>query len=165
MTRNGRGGDGMACRHASCEPVDLSRVTRGRGSSSGGPSDISGSEFACVLNGARTLTTGLTPQTLSAVQADCAGEARVGEPPLTLRPTQVGWLDRPMGAGGTQRDPATGDRVLTVANDGPEPMRLLLYAGERQGVPLVSYGPLIGDTRDDIVRSFERYKTGTFQRY
>jgi redox-sensitive bicupin YhaK (pirin superfamily) len=95
-----------------------------------------------------------------------SGEARVGEPPATLRPTQVGWLDRPMGAGETERgDPATGDSVLTIANDGPEPMRLLLYAGERQGVPLVSYGPFIGDTRDDIVRSFERYKTGTFQRY
>jgi quercetin 2,3-dioxygenase len=95
-----------------------------------------------------------------------SGEARVGEPPVTLRPTQVGWLDRPMGAGEAERrDPATGDSVLTIANDGPAPMRLLLYAGERQGVPLVSYGPFIGDTRDDIVRSFERYKTGTFQRY
>src|ERR1700722_192130 len=72
----------------------------------------------------------------------------------------------PMGAGETERgDPATGDSVLTLANDGPGPMRLLLYAGERQGVPLVSYGPFIRDTRDDIVRCFERYKTGTFQRY
>ena len=44
-----------------------------------------------------------------------SGEARVGEPPVTLRPTQVGWLDWPMGAGETQRgDPATGDSVLTL---------------------------------------------------
>lgn len=82
------------------------------------------------------------------------GEARVGG--ATLRPTQVGWLDRPVGRGET---------VLRIANDGPEPSRLLLYAGERQNIPIVSYGPFIGDTRDDIVRSFERYQAGTFRRY
>jgi hypothetical protein len=42
------------------------------GSSSSGPSDTSGSQFACILNGACILTTGLTSQTLGAVKADCA---------------------------------------------------------------------------------------------
>lgn len=84
------------------------------------------------------------------------GEARVGAEQTSLRPTQVGWLDRPA---------TKGEGVLRIANDGPTPMRLLLYAGERQGVPIVSYGPFIGDTRDDIVRSMEQYRAGTFRRY
>ena len=44
----------------------------GCSSSSSGSSDTGGSEFACILHGACTLTTGLTSQTLGAVQADCA---------------------------------------------------------------------------------------------
>ncbi|MDB4968508.1 MAG: pirin family protein [Myxococcales bacterium] len=83
------------------------------------------------------------------------GEARVGADHAALRPTQVGWLDSPA---------VTGDSVVTLANEGSEPMRLLFYAGERQGVPIVSYGPFIGDTREDIVRSFEQYRAGTFRR-
>jgi quercetin 2,3-dioxygenase len=82
------------------------------------------------------------------------GEARIGDTPL--RPTQVGWLDRPTGP---------GESVLTLANETAEPVRLLLYAGQRQGDPIVSYGPFIGDTREDIVRSIEQYRAGTFQRY
>jgi redox-sensitive bicupin YhaK (pirin superfamily) len=84
------------------------------------------------------------------------GEARIGANRAPLRPGQVGWLDRPA---------AAGDSVLTLANAGPAPLRVLLYAGERQGVPIVSYGPFIGDAREDIVRSFEQYQAGTFQRY
>jgi redox-sensitive bicupin YhaK (pirin superfamily) len=84
------------------------------------------------------------------------GEARVGEARTPLRPTQVGWLDRP---------DAAGDSVLELANEGAQPMRLLFYAGQRQGVSIVSHGPFIGDTKDDIVRSYERFRSGTFQRY
>jgi redox-sensitive bicupin YhaK (pirin superfamily) len=82
------------------------------------------------------------------------GEATIGTD--TLRPTQVGWLDRPSVDGGS---------VLAIANRGNAPLRVLLYAGERQGVPIVSYGPFIGESRADIVRSIERYQAGTFQRY
>lgn len=75
----------------------------------------------------------------------------------SLTPEQVGWLDRP-----TELDTET---ELELGNDGHEPVRLLFYAGERQHVSLVSYGPFIGDTKADIVRSIERYQAGTFQRY
>ena len=84
------------------------------------------------------------------------GEARIGEARTPLRPTQVGWLDRPI---------EDGESVLMLANEGPAPTRLLLYAGERQGIPIVSYGPFIGDTPRDIERSFQQYRAGTFQRY
>jgi len=75
---------------------------------------------------------------------------------VDLRPGQVGWLDRPAAPGASE---------LVLANPTTEPARVLVYAGERQGVSLVSYGPFIGESEDDIVRSIQRYKTGTFRDY
>ncbi|WP_224244863.1 pirin family protein [Hyalangium gracile] len=83
------------------------------------------------------------------------GEARIGIDAQPLRPGQVGWLDRVMG---------DGETALRIANAGAEPLRVLLYTGQRQNIPLAWYGPFIGDTRADIVRSFERYQAGTFLR-
>jgi quercetin 2,3-dioxygenase len=85
-----------------------------------------------------------------------SGRARVGAKQTPLGLSQVGWLDRPT---------VEGDGVLAIENDGSEPLRLLLYAGQRQNVPIVSYGPFIGDTREDIAHSIEQYQTGTFRRY
>lgn len=105
------------------------------------------------------------------------GQARVGADRTPLIPSQVGWLNRPAPEGdGTLavEDGTLGvedgtlaveDGTLAIENDGAEPLRLLLYAGQRQNVPLVSYGPFIGETREDIARSIERYQTGTFRRY
>jgi quercetin 2,3-dioxygenase len=73
-----------------------------------------------------------------------------------LRPDDVGWLDRPNKA---------GDSSLTIANAGSRCMRVLVYAGERQSVSLVSYGPFIGETPNDIERSIDRYRAGTFRSY
>ena len=86
------------------------------------------------------------------------GAAKVGGPTegATLGVGQVGWLEQ-VAAGG----PAS----IRVASEGGVPLRVLLYTGERQGGTIVSYGPFIGDTRQDIVRSFERYQTGVFRRY
>jgi redox-sensitive bicupin YhaK (pirin superfamily) len=84
------------------------------------------------------------------------GEARVGAERTPLGLSQVGWLDRPA---------PEGAATLTIMNDGPGPLRLLLYAGQRQNVPIVSYGPFIGGTKEDIESSIERYKAGTFRRY
>jgi hypothetical protein len=58
-----------------------------------------------------------------------------------------------------------GPTTLAIENRGASPARALLYAGARQGSSLVSYGPFIGDTPDDIQRSIERYKTGVFRDY
>jgi redox-sensitive bicupin YhaK (pirin superfamily) len=41
----------------------------------------------------------------------------------------------------------------------------LVYAGERQGISIVSYGPFIGETPNDIERSIDRYRAGTFRSY
>lgn len=84
------------------------------------------------------------------------GEARIGPTAQALAVQQIGWLDRP-----AQPDAQTS---LRIANAGSSPLRVLLYAGERQQSPLASYGPFIGETRQDIARSIERYQAGTFQR-
>lgn len=83
------------------------------------------------------------------------GEAVVGGVPL--RPNQVGWLDR--------RAPDAATTSLRIANESTSDMRVLLYAGARQEVSLVSYGPFIGDTPQDIERSIERYRSGVFRDY
>lgn len=52
----------------------------GSSSGSSGSGGTSGSQFACILDGACTLTTGLTSQTLGAVQADCVDGKGTGAP-------------------------------------------------------------------------------------
>jgi hypothetical protein len=45
-----------------------------------------------------------------------------------------------------------------------EGARLVLYAGQPQGNPIVSYGPFVGDSKEDIVRLFTEYRAGQFVR-
>lgn len=80
------------------------------------------------------------------------GSVRIGE--TMLNTGQVGWLDRP-----TDNDASV---VRVVA--GESGARLILYAGQPQGDPIVSYGPFIGDTKQDIARLFAEYQAGEFPR-
>ncbi|RYZ45344.1 MAG: pirin family protein [Myxococcaceae bacterium] len=79
------------------------------------------------------------------------GEVAVGPDRRALKPGQVGWLDRPVSGGDS-----------TVHVTGTTRARVLLYAGQPQREPLVSHGPFIGDTQDDILRSFAGYRAGRF---
>jgi redox-sensitive bicupin YhaK (pirin superfamily) len=47
---------------------------------------------------------------------------------------------------------------------GEQGARLVLYAGQPQGDRIVSYGPFIGDSKEDIVRLFTEYRAGQFVR-
>ena len=81
------------------------------------------------------------------------GEVLVdGDVPRQLRVGQIGWLE----PGG----PATTVR-LTAGQDGS---RVMLYAGERQGVPIVTHGPFVGETRADLVRVSQAYMEGRMPR-
>jgi hypothetical protein len=71
-----------------------------------------------------------------------------------LRSGQVGWLDRPNGAG--------AGALRIVAGD--EGARLVLYSGQPQGDRIISYGPFIGDSKEDIARLFSEYHAGKFPR-
>ena len=82
------------------------------------------------------------------------GSVTIGEQAASLKTGQVGWLDRPGGEGSS---------VLHVTADG-EGARLVLYAGQPQGTPIVSYGPFVGDSKEDIVRLFTEYRAGQFVR-
>jgi redox-sensitive bicupin YhaK (pirin superfamily) len=66
----------------------------------------------------------------------------------------VGWLDRPEGDGSSLLRMVAGD----------EGVRLVLYAGQPQGDPIVSHGPFIGDSREDIVRLYTEFRAGQFER-
>jgi redox-sensitive bicupin YhaK (pirin superfamily) len=83
-----------------------------------------------------------------------SGAGRVGEDAARLKAGQVGWLDRPGDEGTSALRIAAGD----------EGVRLVLYAGQPQGDPIVSQGPFIGDTREDIIRLHREYRAGRFER-
>jgi hypothetical protein len=82
------------------------------------------------------------------------GSATIGENAVLLKTGQVGWLDRPKG---------DGTSVLRVVA-GEEGARLVLYAGQPQGNPIVSYGPFIADSKQDIARLYTEYQAGQFVR-
>ena len=80
------------------------------------------------------------------------GSVQIGE--TVLNAGQVGWLD-----------PTTdNDRSVLRVVAGATGARLILYAGQPQGDPIVSYGPFIGDSKQDIARLFVEYQAGHFPR-
>ena len=83
------------------------------------------------------------------------GALQVGESTVQrLAVGQVGWLDRP-------DDVAERTVRLTAGDAGA---RVVLYAGERQGVPIVTHGPFVGETRADLVRASQAYAQGRMPR-
>ena len=80
------------------------------------------------------------------------GSVRIGD--TELNTGQVGWLDR---------STDVGTSVLRVVA-GESGARLVSYAGQPQGDPIVSYGPFIGDSKQDIARLFAEYQSGRFPR-
>jgi quercetin 2,3-dioxygenase len=80
------------------------------------------------------------------------GSIQAGPDNTSLKTGQTGWLDRP------QVDGASLLRVTA----GEEGARLVLYAGQPQGDPIVSYGPFIGDSKRDIARLYTEFQSGHF---
>jgi redox-sensitive bicupin YhaK (pirin superfamily) len=75
-----------------------------------------------------------------------------GTRPQRLATGQIGWLE----LGG----PSATVR-LTAGKNGS---RVMLYAGERQHVPIVAHGPFVGETRADLVRMSRAYADGRMPR-
>jgi redox-sensitive bicupin YhaK (pirin superfamily) len=80
------------------------------------------------------------------------GSIQAGADNTSLKTGQTGWLDRP------QVDGASLLRVTA----GEEGARLVFYAGQPQGDPIVSYGPFVGDSKQDIVRLYTEFQSGQF---
>jgi quercetin 2,3-dioxygenase len=84
------------------------------------------------------------------------GEVTAGAPaaPQRLAAGQVGWLDEAEGSAPTRLRLTGGARGA----------RVVLYAGERQGVPIVMHGPFVGETRADLVRVSHDFVQGRMPR-
>lgn len=78
------------------------------------------------------------------------GTIKIGEDEKQLNQDQVGWLD-------LFGEPATSDLQLTASE---EDVRFILYAGKPTGENIVSYGPFIADSSEDIQRLFQEYRQG-----
>jgi quercetin 2,3-dioxygenase len=72
----------------------------------------------------------------------------------TLRAGQVGWLG----------DADASAATLLGFTTGEAPARVVLYAGERQRVPIVMHGPFVGETRGDLMRVSQAYMRGELPR-
>ena len=78
------------------------------------------------------------------------GSVMVGENRKELKQDQTGWLDRLN---------ETGESDLELAAGG-EDARLVLYAGKPTGDNIVSHGPFIADSSEDIQRLYHDYRQG-----
>ena len=64
---------------------------------------------------------------------------------------QTAWLEEPTDDAVTEVNFQTGD----------DSARFILYAGQPQNAPIVSHGPFIGDTQEDIARLYQAYRRGS----
>jgi quercetin 2,3-dioxygenase len=78
------------------------------------------------------------------------GTVFIGEDKKPLGQNEVGWLNR--------FDSAGESELLISAFEGEA--RFVLYSGEPQGDPIVSHGPFIGDTTEDISRLYREFRAG-----
>lgn len=84
------------------------------------------------------------------------GNASIGTERTRLMAGQVGWLQD------GEIDSASAAALRITA--GERGARLVLYAGERQGVPIVMHGPFVGETRADLMRLSKKYVEGKMPR-
>ncbi|WP_026260181.1 pirin family protein [Segetibacter koreensis] len=78
------------------------------------------------------------------------GSVVIGEDEKGLNKYQVGWLD--MGT-----DNAASELKLTAGKEG---VCFSLYAGKPTGDTIVSHGPFIADSQEDIMRFYSEYRQG-----
>ncbi|RYY29261.1 MAG: pirin family protein [Chitinophagaceae bacterium] len=78
------------------------------------------------------------------------GEVKIGEDETVLSQDQVGWLDR-------FAENVSSNLKLRAGEAGA---RFVIYAGQPQGDPIVSHGPFIADSKEDIQRLFRDYREG-----
>ena len=78
------------------------------------------------------------------------GTIQIGDDKKRLTQHEVGWLNRFDTSG-------ESELLITAAAAGT---RFILYSGEPQGDPIVSHGPFIGDTTEDISRLYREFRSG-----
>ncbi|MEX2154941.1 MAG: pirin-like C-terminal cupin domain-containing protein [Gemmatimonadaceae bacterium] len=83
------------------------------------------------------------------------GSVSVGTERARVAADQVGWLRN------GESDASSAEVRVTAGESGA---RFVLYAGERQGVPIVMHGPFVGQTRTDLIGLSKRYMEGKMPR-
>ncbi|HET7003008.1 MAG TPA: pirin-like C-terminal cupin domain-containing protein [Puia sp.] len=78
------------------------------------------------------------------------GSLQIGEERKTLIQNEVGWLDR---------SAIDGDSELGIHTE-KSGARFVLYSGQPQGDAIVSHGPFIADTQEDIARLYREFRAG-----
>lgn len=78
------------------------------------------------------------------------GSVKVGENDTTLNQDQVGRLDR------FSEETQSELKLTTTESDA----RIVLYSGQPQEDKIVSQGPFIADTEEDITRLYKEYRQG-----
>jgi redox-sensitive bicupin YhaK (pirin superfamily) len=78
------------------------------------------------------------------------GYLRVGDEKKRMDRGQVGWLDR-------SKEEIESELTLAAGEEG---VRFVIYSGQPQGVQIVSHGPFIGDTQEDIIRLYQEFRAG-----
>jgi quercetin 2,3-dioxygenase len=78
------------------------------------------------------------------------GSVNIGEDNKQLNENQVGWLD-------IFGSSAQSDLIVKAGENGA---RFVLYAGKPTGENIVSYGPFIADSSEDIKGLYQQYKQG-----
>jgi redox-sensitive bicupin YhaK (pirin superfamily) len=84
------------------------------------------------------------------------GSIAVGEDNVPLVTGQVGWLAE------AEANASGVSTVRVIAGD--DGARVMLYAGERQRVPIMMHGPFVGESRADIMRLSRQYIDGKMPR-
>jgi quercetin 2,3-dioxygenase len=78
------------------------------------------------------------------------GDVRVGEEEKVLNEGRVGWLD-------IFNNDTLSELKLTAGKKG---VRFVLYAGKPTREHIVSHGPFIADSSEDIIRLYQEYRQG-----
>ncbi|MCW3119487.1 MAG: pirin [Chitinophagaceae bacterium] len=78
------------------------------------------------------------------------GSVKIGDGNKAINSSQVGWLDN-------HPDNTQSELKLIAGESG---VRVILYAAQPQGYPIISHGPFIGDNQEDITRLYQEYRQG-----
>ena len=97
--------------------------------------------------------TGMIPADFSTFLYVIEGAVNAGADGRILAVDQVGWLDR-------ADSPGVSELALTGSDKGA---RLVLYAAQPQHHEIVSHGPFIADSMDDIRRLYSKYRAGQME--
>jgi redox-sensitive bicupin YhaK (pirin superfamily) len=105
--------------------------------------------LAALKMDANTTLSEVLPRDFSTFLYVLEGNVHVGEQNSNLVKDQVGWLDR--------GEPGESHLQLSAGESGAH---LVLYAAQPQHHEIVSHGPFIADSMDDIRRLYADYRAG-----